>query len=321
MNNASWNEAHATFHSLRDLIRWGASRFTEAKLAFGHGTDNALDEAAALAFHSVHLRHDLPAAYLDARLTGTEKEAIFALFQRRISERLPAAYLVGESWFAGHAFYVDPRVVIPRSSIAELIEQHFHPWLEFDRVLRILDLCTGSGCIAIACAHAFPEAEVDGVDISPDALAVAARNVAQHDLAARVKLHQSDLFAALDPGKRYDLIVSNPPYVSPAEMAHLPEEYRHEPSLGLDGGGGDGLALVMRILADAWQFLTRDGVLIVEVGASAPALIRRLPQVPFTWLEFERGGDGVLLLTGQQLHEFRPMLIAAQVAGAGGKHA
>ncbi len=313
MNLSDWNEARTLLHTLRDVIRWSASRFAEAGLSFGHGTDNALDEAAALVLHGVYLHMELPSTYLDARLTSAEKDGIFALLHRRISERLPAAYLVNEARFAGHTFYVDSRVLIPRSPLAELIEQHFHPWLEFGRVGRILELGTGSGCIAIACAHAFPEAQVDASDISAEALAVAAHNVAQHGLETRVSLYQSDLYENLDSSSPYDLIISNPPYVSPEEIAALPEEYRHEPSMALNGGK-EGLALVLRILAESWRFLARDGVLVVEVGASAARLSQRLPQVPFTWLEFERGGDGVFLLTGQQVHELRPLFIAAQVA-------
>ena len=221
--------------SIRDFIRWGASRMNAAEVFFGHGTDNALDEAAALTLHALHLPPDLPDAYLAARLTGAEKHAVVGLLERRIGERLPAPYLTNRAWFMGMPFYVDQRVLIPRSPLAELIEQQFQPWLDPAGVDRVLDLCTGSGCIGIACAYAFDAAEVDLTDISADALAVAERNVAEHGLTARIQLLRSDLFAAL-AGRRYQLIVSNPPYVGGAELAALPAEYRHEPQLALAAG-------------------------------------------------------------------------------------
>ena len=289
--------------TLRDWVRWGASRFNEAGLSFGHGTDNALDEALSLVLHAVHLDHHLPPAYLDCRVDRAEAERIVALFDRRVDERIPAAYLTGKAWFAGHEFEVNRQVLIPRSPIAELIAEGFAPWLDSDQTTSVLDLCCGSGCIGIACAFAFPNALVDLADISDAALEVALRNVERHALEDRVRTVCSDVFGSL-AGERYDLIVSNPPYVSSAEMAGLPREYRHEPELALEAGE-DGMAVVSRILEEAADHLRPGGVLVVEVGASADLLLERYPAVPFLWLDFEQGGDGVFLLTAEQLADYQ----------------
>ncbi len=281
--------------TIRDLIRWGASRMNEAGLHFGHGTDNAIDEAAALVLHALHLPPDLHAEYFQSRVTPPEQRAALDLLERRIVERKPAAYLTQRAWFMGLPFHVDERVLVPRSPLAELIERHFAPWLPDSRkVEHILDLGTGSGCIGIACAYAFSDARVDLVDVSADALEVARRNVAEHGLEDQVDVIQSDLFAALK-GRRYDIIVSNPPYVGLAELDALPVEYRHEPRLGL-AAGEEGLDVVVAILRQAADYLKRDGVLIVEVGNAQYPLCEAFPDAPFTWLEFERGGQGVFLL-------------------------
>lgn len=295
----------AELKSLRDFVRWGASRFNAAGLCFGHGTDNALDEALLLVLHAVHLDHELPGEFLDARVTAAERAAIAGLLGRRVEERVPAAYLTHRARFAREWFYVDERVLVPRSPLAELIERRFTPFVRPDAVRRVLDLCTGSGCIAVACAHAFPDARVDAIELSEPAAEVARRNVAEHGVADRVAVRVGDLYAPVGR-ERYDLIVSNPPYVSDAEMAALPAEYRHEPALGL-AAGADGLAVVRRILAGARRHLEPGGILVVEVGDSAERLAAAYPQAPFLWLDFERGGGGVFALTAAELDEFFPV--------------
>lgn len=296
------DEAIQELETIKDFVRWGYSRFAGSDIYYGHGTDNPLDEAYQIVLHTLNLPHEFNQAYLDARLTRSEKQRICELFDRRIRERIPAAYLTREAWFANLPFYVDERVLIPRSPIAELIEAQFSPWLEPDQVHHVLDMCTGSACIAIACAYAFPDAIVDAVDVSADAIEVADLNVSRHGLEEQVNVIQSNLFENLE-GRVYDLIVSNPPYVSSEEMQQLPVEYGHEPSLALEAED-EGLDIVVQMLRQAPEYLTAHGVMIIEVGNSQYALAERYPDVPFLWLDFERGGEGVFLLTAQQVREY-----------------
>ena len=285
--------AAAELSTIIDFIRFGASRFGEAGLTFGHSFDNALDEATQLVLHALHLPHDLAPAYGQGRLVADEKAKVLALFARRIDERIPACYLTGEAWFAGLSFKTDPRALVPRSPIAELIEGGFQPWLGEREVERALDLCTGSGCIAIAMAHYRPDWQVDAVDISDDALALTRENIARLH-ADNVRPVRSNLFDALE-GEVYDLIVTNPPYVTHAETDALPAEYAHEPELGLRAGD-DGLDLALKILRDAPAHLSEQGLLICEVGESEHALAALLPEVPFAWVEFKVGQMGIFVL-------------------------
>ena len=290
--------------TVADFVRWGTSRLRAAGAVSAHGNSDAVDEALALVCHALHLSQPLPAEFYGARLTPAERGVVADLVERRVTERRPTAYLTGEAWFAGLRFKVDDRVLVPRSPIAELIGDRFEPWLDPEHVASVLDLCCGSGCIGIACAAWLPHARVDATDISAEALAVAADNVALHGLEDRVRLVRSDLFDALED-ERYDLIVSNPPYVPRAEFEALPPEFEHEPALGLVAGD-DGLAIVRRLLVEAGRHLTPEGLLVVEVGTAAPALLEQRPDLPFSWPGFERGGEGVFVLT------------AAELAAAGG---
>jgi ribosomal protein L3 glutamine methyltransferase len=282
-----------------DFVRWGASRLRAAGVVSAHGSDDPVDEALALVCHVLHLPQPLPPEFYGSRLTLGEREAAAAIMDRRIEERRPTAYLTGEAWFAGLRLHVDERVLIPRSPIAELVEAGFAPWIDPDRIGRVLDLCTGSGCIGIACAAHLAGVLVDATDVSGDALEVAAGNVRLHGLEDRVRLLRSDLFAAI-PDERYDVIVSNPPYVPRAEFEDLPPEFGHEPALGLVAGE-DGLDVVRRLLAEAGQHLNPGGILVVEVGSAAPAALAAWPELPFAWPEFERGGEGVFVLTAADL--------------------
>lgn len=291
--------AARTTITVRELIARGARRLRRARVFYGHGTDNARDEAAALTLHALGLAAAGGAAVGRRRVGQAGQKRAREILTRRIAERIPGAYLTGVAWFAGVPLHVDPRVLVPRSAIAELIERRFAPWIEAPRVRRVLDLGTGCGCIAIACARALPRARVDAVDISPGALEVAGINVRRHRLTRRVRLRRSDHFAAL-AGATYDIIVSNPPYVGSRELRALPPEYRHEPRVGL-AAGNTGLDSVRIILRQARRHLRPGGLLIVEVGNTQGAVRRAFGRVPFVWLQFERGGGGVFLLTREQL--------------------
>jgi ribosomal protein L3 glutamine methyltransferase len=284
--------------TVEQLIARGARRLKRARVFFGHGTDNAWDESAALIWHALQLPR--PTARIYARATSADQQRQARdLITRRIRERVPAVYLTGETWFAGLQFTVDPRALIPRSPLAELIERGYAPWADPRRVRRVLDIGTGGGCIAIATAALMPRVRVDAVDISTEALALAAQNVRRHRLARRVRLIESDYFGALR-GERYDIIVSNPPYVGAREMRSLPPEYRHEPRLAL-ASGRDGMDAVRAILSGAREHLNPGGVLVVEVGNTEAAVQRAFARLPFTWLTFERGGGGVFVLRADQL--------------------
>lgn len=290
---AELHELSHLFTTPRDLIRWAASQFEQAQLCYGHGHDCALDEAASLVLQCLKLPHDLPATYFDAVLTLDERARVLQWIAKRRDERFPLPYITGRAWFAGMPFVADQRALIPRSPIAELIAQGFAPWLA-EEPGRILDLCTGGGSIAIACAHVFSETPVDAADLSQDALAQAAENVALHELGEQVELLQGDLFAACE-GRQYDLIVSNPPYVSAQEYADLPPEFAHEPRAALEAPE-QGLQLVFKMLQQAPDFLKPGGLLVCEVGATAAALMAARPDLPLHWPEFEHGGDGVFII-------------------------
>lgn len=295
-----FEQARQELSTLRDLLRFSVSRFNEAGLFFGHGSDNAWDEAAYLLLHALHLPLERLEPFLDAKLTSEERRAALHMIERRIVERLPAAYLTNEAWLGDHRFYVDERVIVPRSFIAELLHEQLMPWVDDPWAIgSVLDLCTGSGCLAILAAHAFPEAAVDAIDVSPDALAVAKRNVADYGLESRLNLIESNLFTAV-PGKQYDLIISNPPYVNAESMATLPQEYRCEPELAL-ASGEDGLDLVRQMLKEAREHLNPNGLLIVEIGHNRDDLEAAFPNTPFTWLDTAAGDQYVFLLRRDEL--------------------
>ena len=306
MSTQALNHETQNLVTLKDFMRWGASRFMEAKLSYGHGMLTALDESVYLVLRALHLPVDTPDIYWDGKVTPTEADAVINIITERVETRKPAAYITQEGWFAGLHFYIDERVLVPRSPIAELVENQFEPWVDPDAVSDILDLCTGSGCIGISCAYAFPNATIQISDISSDALAVAEVNIKKHDVASRVTAIKSDLFSNLGT-KRYDIIVSNPPYVDEEDMRALTDEFKHEPALGL-ASGNDGLDITKIILIEAAKHLYPEGILIVEVGNSQYQLTERYPDIPFQWIEFERGGDGVFILTAEQLEHYKLLL-------------
>ncbi|UGQ44710.1 50S ribosomal protein L3 N(5)-glutamine methyltransferase [Massilia endophytica] len=288
------------FTTPRDLLRYATTRFNAAKLFFGHGSAEAFDEAAYLILHTLKLPLDKLDPFLDARLLPEEVQQVMAVIERRATDRIPAAYITNEAWLGTYNFYVDERTIVPRSYIAELIPQYFAPWVnEPEGIANILELCTGSGCLAIMMADAFPDAVVDAVDISPDALDVARRNVDTYKLQDRVNLIQSDLYANV-PDKKYDLIITNPPYVNSGSMAKLPQEYLHEPQIALDGGA-DGMDLVRKIVEGAAGRLTDEGLLIVEIGNEKEFAEAAFGHLGLTWLTTSQGDDMVFLLTADQL--------------------
>ncbi|MCF2825512.1 MULTISPECIES: 50S ribosomal protein L3 N(5)-glutamine methyltransferase [unclassified Pseudoalteromonas] len=296
-------EAFQDLHNIQDWVRWTASQFVSNEVFFGHGTDNPWDEAVSLVLPVLHMPIDAPKEIMHARMTQSEKAHLMEFIKARIEQRIPVAYLTNQAWFAGMPFYVDERVLVPRSPFAELIAKHFAPWVAApNKVTRILDMCTGSGCIAIALAKAFERAQVDAVDISFEALEVADHNINQHMMQDRVFAIQSDVFSGV-PGQKYDLIVANPPYVDAEDMSDLPEEFHHEPELGL-ASGEDGLDVTRTLLAEAADHLNDDGLLFVEVGNSMVHMEQQFPEAPFTWLDFEHGGLGVFVVSKQQLFEY-----------------
>ena len=301
-------EAMQVLTTIRDLVRWGASEFERAQLNFGHGFDSALDESRYLTLHALALPFDIADEYLGAVLTEPEREQVIASLKLRIETRQPAAYITGESWFCGLRFIVDPRVLVPRSPIAELIANHFEPWIDSNQVHRILDLCCGSGCIGIAAQYHFANAHVCLADLSAEALEVAALNLQQHDLDDVIELYRSDLFESI-PAQRFDVIVCNPPYVDAEDMALLGEEYRCEPEIGLSAGV-DGLELVDRILLSAADFLEEQGVIFIEVGNSQGAMQQKYDFLPMAWIDFEMGGAGVCCIQAQDLRQQHAAIVA-----------
>ena len=286
--------------TIRDWVRYSMSRLEEAEVFFGHGTDNAYDESVWLVMSALHLPLDTLDNFLDARVTRDEAKHLAHLIERRVTDRTPTAYLLREAWLRGFKFYVDERVIVPRSFIAELLENGLHPWIEYQEMVEsTADICTGSGCLGVLIAHAFPNATVDVVDISPDAIAVANINIKNYGLEEQITAIQSDMFTAL-AGKTYDLIISNPPYVDAPSMALLPKEYRNEPQIAL-GSGSDGLDHTHTLLNEAGKYLNDGGLLIVEIGHNRDALLAAYPDVPFTWLEVESGNQFVFLITKEQL--------------------
>ena len=287
--------------TIRDWLRFTVSRFEEAEIFFGHGTDNAYDEAVWLILSALHLPHDTLHNFLDARITESERKHLAHLIEQRISKRTPTAYLLREAWLQGFKFYVDERVIVPRSFIAELLVESLSPWIEFPELIHsAADICTGSGCLGVLLAHAFPDAQIDVVDISPDAIAVSNINIANYGLQGQITAIQSDMFTALK-GNTYDLIISNPPYVDAPSMATLPREYQNEPQIAL-GSGADGLDHTHTILRDAKKYLNDEGILVVEIGHNREALIDAYPDLPFTWLDTSAGDQFVFLLTKEQLN-------------------
>ncbi len=293
-------------HSIKDYLRWVYSNFNRSDIFFGHGQDNPWDETVQLVLGGLQLPLDIPTDLYEGRLTQSERQRVITLLIARLSQRIPTAYLINSAWFCGLEFYVDERVLIPRSPIGELIQNRFEGLVRREPK-RILDMCTGSGCIAIACADYFPEAEVDAVDLSVDALNVAEFNIERHRMTERVFPLQSDLFEQL-PQEQYDLIVTNPPYVDQEDIDDMPAEFHHEPMMALEAGQ-DGLILVKRILVQAADYLTDNGVLVCEVGNSMVHLIEQYPSVPFKWIDFKQGGDGVFALTKTQLREYGHLFV------------
>ncbi len=293
------NDITHQLSTLRDYIRWASSEFNRQKLTFGHGFEKALDEAVYLVLYALELPWNWPESYFDCTLTSNERERVHAVLMQRIKTRHPAAYITHEAWFCGLPFYVDHRVLVPRSPIAELIDHRFEPWLDSSNVDGILDMCTGSGCIAIACQYAFPEARVAASELSLDALEVARINREKHGLEDTLELYESDLFKSI-PAQRFDLIVSNPPYVDAEDMAALSDEFRAEPRMGLEAGV-DGLDIVDRMLSAAPDYLNEGGLLVVEVGNSQAAMMDRYPSLDLTWIDFDNGGGGVFCITAEAL--------------------